>query len=347
MQLPSDGKFWLNRQHSSRWIEAHNGLSAHIGSACSVTDPDGSEKSFDAVWISSLTTSAAGFLPDAELYMLDQRLELALQICEATAKPVVLDGDTGGEILAFQYLMRRLERIGAAAICIEDKRLPKRNSFSGDAYHYLEDAEQFAAKIRAGARTRKPFGPRIIARLESLIAGETVDLALRRARLYADAGADAVLIHSIRNSDELFEFIGAARRPATGRLHELPIICVPTAYPHLRDSELFAAGFNVVIYANHLLRASIAAMRETARSLLADEGPAGCGARLMAMHDLLALLGSGPASGQSAHGHPAGALQSHDLETILAARSQLQAAQFDEGRNRDVDQGFHDDRSGT
>lgn len=323
MQLPSDGKFWLSRHDTSRWIESHNGLSAHIGSICSVTDKYGNEKSFGAVWVSSLTTSAAALLPDAELYMLDQRLELALQICEASTKPVVLDGDTGGEILAFQYLVRRIERIGIAAVCIEDKRLPKRNSFSGDAYHYLEDAEQFAAKIRAGVQARRPFGPRIIARLESLIAGETVEMALRRARLYADAGADAVLIHSIKDSAELFEFISAARLPATGRLHELPIICVPTAYPHLRDSDLFAAGFNVVIYANHLLRASIAAMQEIARNLLADEGPAGCDARLMAMQDLLALLRSGPATEQSMHGNPNAALQSHDLETILASRSQL------------------------
>ncbi|MET3711844.1 phosphoenolpyruvate phosphomutase [Sphingomonas trueperi] len=323
IRLTEHSKSLLNLHGASRWIEAHNGLSAHIGSTCRVTDADGSAKCFDAVWVSSLTTSAASLLPDAELHLLDQRLELALQICEASAKSVVLDGDTGGEILAFQYLVRRLERIGAAGVCIEDKRLPKRNSFSGDGHHHLEDPEQFAAKVRAGVAARKPFGPRIIARLESLIAGETIERALYRARLYADAGADAVLIHSIRDSGELFNFIEAARHPETGRLHELPIICVPTAYPQMRDSELFAAGFNVVIYANHLLRASIAAMRDTASRLLADEGPAGCDGDLVAMRDLLALIGGGSAAAPTDDSQPADASESRDLETILAARSQV------------------------
>ena len=108
----------------------------------------------------------------------------------------------------------------------------------------------------------------VFARIESLIAGKSVDDALDRARSYVKAGADGVMIHSKdKNPDKIFEFCeqyGKFR-------HRVPLIAVPTMYNTITESELIDAGVNVVIYANHLLRSSYKAMLDTAELILKNE----------------------------------------------------------------------------
>ena len=120
-----------------------------------------------------------------------------------------------------------------------------------------------------------------------MILGKGVDDALERAALYVEAGADAVMPHS-KDADpaDLFEF--AERYSAMGLT--VPLVAVPSAYPHVTEAELHEHGFQVVIYANHLLRAAYPAMVETAETILANERALEASERLMSIKDILTLI---------------------------------------------------------
>src|SRR5699024_5848168 len=118
-----------------------------------------------------------------------------------TTKPIILDVDTGGKIEHFAYNVRTLERMGVSAIIIEDKTGLKKNSLFGtEVKQELDDPEHFAAKIRAGKQAQVTRDFMIFARLESLIAGKGLDDALMRAKIYIEAGADGIMIHSKEKS---------------------------------------------------------------------------------------------------------------------------------------------------
>ncbi|CUX03985.1 isocitrate lyase/phosphoenolpyruvate mutase family protein [Rhizobium pusense] len=251
-----------------RAIEAHSGISALISSETSGVGNGHEGRRFDALWLSSLTSSAARALPDMELYALERRLELVDEILSATSKPLIVDGDTGGDPTAFEYLCARLESAGVSAVVIEDKQHPKRNSLSLSSTHVLEDPVTFGQKIYRGREALLSEDFRIFARLESLIAGETVEDALRRARVYLEHGAHGVMIHSKeRGPTSVFEFLDRFR----GEGFTQPVICVPTTYNNVRAQDLHARGASIVIHANHLLRASHFAMRQICMSLLEND----------------------------------------------------------------------------
>ena len=120
-----------------RIIEAHSGLSALIGEAAQAT-VNGEVKEFDGIWESSLTDSATKGLPDASIIGVESRLHTINEILHVTSKPLIVDGDTGGEVPQFEYLVNHLERLGVSAVIIEDKVFPKRNSLDPSASHELE-----------------------------------------------------------------------------------------------------------------------------------------------------------------------------------------------------------------
>ncbi|UQE03626.1 isocitrate lyase/phosphoenolpyruvate mutase family protein (plasmid) [Bradyrhizobium japonicum] len=246
-------------------IEAHSGLSAVLASRACLVDK-GTE--FDGLWVSSLTSSAVQGLPDVEMYLVERRLDLLQEICASSHKPVVVDGDTGGDQTHFKYLVSRLETLGVSAVVIEDKCHPKRNSLAAAPQH-LEDPAVFAAKIALGKGVVRSPDFMIFARLESLIAGNTIDDALSRARTYIDAGADGILIHSKATTPEpIFAFADQYRELARHDGSRVPLICVPTTYNSVTAEELFRRGVQIVIHANHLLRASHYAMVRVCESLL-------------------------------------------------------------------------------
>ncbi|ATA26464.1 hypothetical protein BIY26_22560 [Brenneria goodwinii] len=250
-----------------RAIEAHSGLSALV---CSETisgrESEGSQ--FDALWLSSLTSSAVRGLPDMELYALERRIELIDEILHVTSNPLIVDGDTGGEATAFEYMCTRLEDMGVSAVVIEDKQHPKRNSLSLESAHALEDPTIFGRKIRRGRDVLLSGNFMIFARLESLIAGESVSDALTRAEIYLENGAHGVMIHSKDPSPEtIFEFL--ARFRSAG--HMQPVICVPTTYNGVHAHELQSRGANIVIHANHMLRAAHFAMQRVCQAILDND----------------------------------------------------------------------------
>ncbi|WP_375411010.1 isocitrate lyase/phosphoenolpyruvate mutase family protein [uncultured Bradyrhizobium sp.] len=252
-----------------RAIEAHSGISALVSSETTGSSNGHEGRSFDALWLSSLTSSAARALPDMELYALERRIELIDEVLNASPKPLIVDGDTGGEETAFEYLCARLENMGVSAVVIEDKQHPKRNSLSLQSRHVLEEPAVFGKKLRRGRNALLSTDFMIFARLESLIAGETVRDALERAKVYLDNGAHGVMIHSKdRQPDSIFDFLHRYRNAAN---HSQPVICVPTTYNNVRAEMLHERGANIVIHANHLLRAAHFAMRQVCRSILDND----------------------------------------------------------------------------
>jgi phosphoenolpyruvate phosphomutase len=189
-----------------RLIEVHNGLSALIGQEAKI-ELNGETVEYNGFWESSLTDSASKGMPDAEIVGYDSRLHTINEILNVTSKPVVVDGDTGGSPAQFEYFVRSLERLGVSAVIIEDKVFPKRNSLDASSKQTLENPERFAQKIAMGANVKISADFMIIARIESLIAGTGMADALSRAETYIKAGADAIMIHSKRDSpDDVLAF---------------------------------------------------------------------------------------------------------------------------------------------
>jgi len=248
-----------------RIMEAHDALCGLIIEHLEV-EKDNVLRTFDGIWSSSLTDSTSKGKPDIEAVDLTTRLQDVTNILECTTKPIIFDGDTGGKIEHFVFTVRTLERLGISAVIIEDKVGLKKNSLFGTAAKQeLDSIEHFCDKIRAGKGAQVTPDFMIIARIESLIAGHSMEEALERADAYVKAGADGIMIHSKNKSGEdIHEFITRFRQVH----HRIPIVVVPTTYDHVTDTELSQWGANVVIYANHMLRSAYPAMKNCARTIL-------------------------------------------------------------------------------
>lgn len=258
-----------------RVLEAHNGLSGIVADTLCIAGQSGDQavtREFDAIWESSLTDSASKGHPDIEVVSFDSRLHTIQEILTVTQKPMIVDGDTGGDPSTFEYMVSKMERAGISAVIIEDKVFPKRNSLETGTRQVLQEPEVFAQKIRRGKKVQATDEFMIIARIESLIAGTGMADALDRARTYLQAGVDGIMIHSkSKQPDEILEFAGKYRSLLKELEMDKPLVCVPTTYHTILEEELQAAGFQIVIYANHLLRAAYKAMRDTAKSILSNQ----------------------------------------------------------------------------
>jgi len=258
-----------------RVLEAHNGLSAILANNVCVegeTEQGPVHHEFDAIWESSLTDSASKGHPDIEVISFDSRLATISEILAVTSKPMIVDGDTGGDPNNFEYMVSKLERAGVSAVIIEDKVFPKRNSLETGAQQTLEDPQVFAQKIRRGKKVSLTDDFLIIARIESLIAGKNMEIAVERAKIYLSAGVDGIMIHSkSKQANEVLEFAERYKSLPPDLIKGKPLVCVPTTYNSITEDELASAGFNIVIYANHLLRSAYKAMEETAKTILSNQ----------------------------------------------------------------------------
>jgi phosphoenolpyruvate phosphomutase len=270
-----------------RLLEAHSPLAALVGEHMQV-DRGAERLQFDGFWSSSLTDSTEMGLPDIEALDMSRRLQNVDEIFEVTTKPLVIDADTGGKPEHFELKVRTMERMGIAAAIIEDKTGLKKNSLLGtDVPQQQADKAAFAQKIRCGIEGQKYQGMMIIARIESLILGQGVDDALDRADAYVEAGAGAVMIHSKdRDPAEIFAFCDAFRQAH----RDVPIVAVPSSYNHVKDHELQAHGVKMIIYANHMLRASYRAMDRVARAILANGRTAEIEDEIISIKEVLELI---------------------------------------------------------
>lgn len=277
----------INAKPIVRILEAHDGLCGLIIENIEVQKGDKREI-FDGIWSSSLTDSTSKGKPDIEAVDLTTRLQDLNNILECTTKPIIFDGDTGGKIEHFVFTVRTLERHGISAVIIEDKVGLKKNSLLGtDAIQTQDTIESFCDKIRAGkdAQITKDF--MIISRIESLIACKPISDALERAYAYVNAGADGIMIHSKNKSGEdIKEFCKLFRNEYV----HVPIVVVPTTFDHIYESELHEWGVNVVIYANHMLRAAYPAMMKVAKIILENERAEEVHEYCMPIKDILELI---------------------------------------------------------
>ena len=263
----------LNAPDLAFLMEAHNGISAKIVE----------ETGFPGIWASGLSMSAALGLRDNNEASWTQVLETLEFMSDATRIPILVDGDTGyGNFNSVRRLVKKLCQRDVAAVAIEDKLFPKTNSFVGEAQP-LAEVDEFCGKIKAGKDSQRDPDFSIIARTEAFISGWGLDEALRRAEAYHAAGADAILVHSKKPSaDEVLAF---AREWA----NRCPVVIVPTMYYATPTEEFRRAGISVVIWANHNLRAAVAAMREASRRIREDQSLMGVEGRVASVHDIFEL----------------------------------------------------------
>lgn len=246
-------------------MEAHSGITGLIVEKTMVEE-NGGMKQFDAMWISSLCDSTSKGKPDIELVDMTSRFRTIDDIMEVTTKPIIFDGDTGGLKEHFVYTVRTLERMGVSMIIIEDKIGLKKNSLFGTEVKQIQDdIDSFCEKIKAGKEAQKSQDFMICARIESLILEAGMSDALKRAKAFVKAGADAIMIHSRRKEpDEIFEFVEKFR----SKDKTTPIVVVPTSFNTVTEEEFKKRGVNIVIYANQLTRAGFPAMQNAAKKIL-------------------------------------------------------------------------------
>jgi phosphoenolpyruvate phosphomutase len=221
---------------------------------------------FDAVWAGSFAISATHALPDASILTMTEFLHATENMADSCNIPVIADCDTGfGGPSNVSHLVKKYEKAGIAGICIEDKTFPKENSLLKNGNNILIGEKEFVAKIIAAREAKKDKDFLIIARTEALIAEQGFEEAKKRAKAYEKAGADAILIHSKKNSpEEVFEF-------ADTWGGNVPLAVVPTTYPNVGLEELIDHKIKIVIYANQTLRASYTSMKSILQIIKNDE----------------------------------------------------------------------------
>jgi phosphoenolpyruvate phosphomutase len=254
-------------------MEAHDGLSAAVAERAG----------FKGLWASGLSISSSLGYRDANEASWTQLVDVVERMADASELPVLVDGDSGfGNFNNARLLARKLLQRGAAGVALEDKGFPKMNSFVGDR-HPLADVGEFSGRLRA---VKDTVGDQLVlvARIEALIAGHGMDEALARAHAYAEAGADAILIHSRKSvADEILSFAELWQ-------NRLPVVIVPTKYYRTPVSAYREAGISTVIWANHAMRAAVAGMRDVCGRIIAEESIAGIENEVAALDEVFGLL---------------------------------------------------------
>ncbi len=254
-------------------MEAHDGLSAAIAK----------RSGFKGLWASGLSIASSLGYRDANEASWTQLVESVERIVDSTALPVLVDGDGGfGNFNNARLLARKLRQGGAAGVSLEDSCFPKMNSLIGER-HLLADIDEFSGRLRA-VKDTVAENLVLVARIEALIAGHGLNEAILRAHAYADAGADAILIHSRKSTpDEMLSFVREWR-------NRLPVVIVPTTYYRTPVSAYRNARISTVIWANHSMRAAAAAMRRVCDSIVAHESVASIESHIAPLNEIFELL---------------------------------------------------------
>lgn len=276
----------LESKKLCRILETHSPLSALIAENVLV-EKKGERIEFDGFWSSSLTDSTFRGKPDIEILDVKERLNNINNIFDVTTKPLIMDIDTGGKNEHFEINIKTLENSGISAVIMEDKKGLKKNSLFGlEVKQQQESIKAFSNRITLGKKaTRNNI--MIIARIESLILNKTLSDAYKRAENYVNAGADGVMIHSKdKDPKKIFQFANKFKK----RFNNIPLIVVPSSFNQVKESQLINNGFDVVIYANHMLRASYPAMLNVAKNILKHGRSYESDKLLMSIKEILNLI---------------------------------------------------------
>jgi methylisocitrate lyase len=237
---------------------------------------------FAALYLSGAAMTASMGLPDLGIITTDEVAFFIRQVSRASGLPVLVDGDTGyGEALNVMNMVRTFEDAGAAAVHIEDQLLPKKCGHLNDKK--LADAHDMAAKVAAAAKARKHLY--LIARTDAA-ASEGIDGAVARARLYVEAGADAIFPEAMVSRGMFEEF--ARRMPG------VPLLANMTEFgrtPFFTASEFEAMGYRMVIWPVSSLRVANKAQESLFAALKRDGGTHKMIDRMQTRAELYATIG--------------------------------------------------------
>jgi methylisocitrate lyase len=219
---------------------------------------------FEAVYLSGAAFSAGSLaLPDIGLFTLTELVQHTTRLTRAVDIPVIVDADTGfGEAVNVERTVNELEAAGAAAIQLEDQRLPKRcGHLSGKT---LVEPTEMAAKIRAACTARRDPDLVVIARTDARgVVG--MPEAIDRARRYLDAGADWIFPEALTNREEFEEFAEAIEAPLLANMTEFG------QSPLMTLDELAQMGYAGLLMPVTLMRVAMKAV-EAALGVVAEEG---------------------------------------------------------------------------
>jgi methylisocitrate lyase len=250
---------------------AHNGLAAaqakHAG--------------FDAIYLSGAAMTASMGLPDLGIITVDEVTFFIRQAARSSGLPLLVDGDTGyGEALNVMHMVRAFEDAGAGAVHIEDQLLPKKCGHLNDKK--LADPQDMAAKIAAARKARRDLV--IIARTDAA-ASEGIDGAVARAKLYLQAGADAIFPEALTTEAMFREFASRVDAPLLANMTEFG------RTPFFTTSEFEAMGFKMVIWPVTSLRVSAKAVGELYAAIKRDGGAHSMVDRMQTRAELYETIG--------------------------------------------------------
>lgn len=273
-QLATQFKQLLNSPEIHYLMEAHNAISAKIAESCG----------FKALWASGLSIATALGVRDSNELSWTQMIDVLAYMTDAISIPILVDGDTGhGNFNNARNFAKKLSNIGIAGVCIEDKLFPKTNSFLGESQQ-LASIHEFCGKIQAIKDHQTNIDFCVIARTESLIVGAGMDEALRRAEAYRTAGADAILIHSKKNTAE--EVLTFAKHWD----NRCPLVIVPTKYYNTPTVLFKEAAISLIIWANHNLRASMKAMNDVCTEIFNHQNLIGVEKKITTLEEIFSII---------------------------------------------------------
>jgi methylisocitrate lyase len=251
---------------------------AHLGISALLAKKAG----FPALYMSGAAMSATMGLPDLGMITVDDVAWHIRQVVRASGLPVLVDGDTGyGEALNVMHMVRCFEEAGAGAVHLEDQLLPKKCGHLNDKK--LASAEDMAAKVAAARRARRHLV--IIARTDAA-ASEGIEGAVARARMYLDAGADAIFPEALTTREMFEEF--ARRMPGVKLLANMTEF---GRTPFFTAAEFEAMGYAMVIWPVSHLRIAARAMEELYGAIARDGGTQNMVGRMQTRAQLYETIG--------------------------------------------------------
>jgi len=251
---------------------------AHLGIAGLLAKKAG----FEALYMSGAAMSATMGLPDLGMITVDDVSWHIRQVARATGLPVLVDGDTGyGEALNVMHMVRSFEEAGAAAVHLEDQLLPKKCGHLNDKK--LADARDMAAKVAAARKARRHLY--LIARTDAA-ASEGIDGAVARAKLYLEAGADAIFPEALTTREMFEEF--ARRMPGVKLLANMTEF---GRTPFFTAEEFQAMGYSMVIWPVSQLRIAARSMEELYAAIQRDGGTQNMVDRMQTRAELYETIG--------------------------------------------------------
>ena len=241
---------------------------------------------FEAIYLSGAAMTASMGLPDLGIITVDEVAFFVRQITRASGLPLLVDGDTGyGEALNVMHMVRTFEDAGAAAVHLEDQLLPKKCGHLNDKK--IADAHDMAAKVAAARKARRHLF--IMARTDAA-ASEGMDGAVARAKLYIEAGADAIFPEALNTRDMFVEF---KRRMIEDGYGHVPLLANMTEFgrtPFYTAAEFEEMGYKFVIWPVSSLRVANKAQADLYAAIARDGGTHNVVERMQTRAELYATI---------------------------------------------------------